>query len=356
MGLIDIKSKSFDELKEDFKDLPKYRVEQIFSWVQKGIETFEEMTNVPKELIMKLKGEYYIANARIWNKLKSSIDETVKYLFQLNDGELIEAVVMKYHHGYSMCISSQVGCKMGCKFCCTGKSGFLRNLTSSEMLAQITSAQKDLGIRISNIVLMGMGEPLDNYDNVIRFLRLVSSDRGLNIGIRHISLSTCGLVNKIDELSKENLGITLSVSLHAPNNTIRDEIMPVNKKWPIEKLIHSCKNYYKTTGRRISFEYAMIEGVNDSKKSAYELAKLLSGMQCHVNLIPLNKVSGANFRKTSRTNIESFMNILNRNGIVSTIRRTLGSDINASCGQLRRHIQEIEEVKVIEEVERIESR
>ena len=340
MDLIDIKSMQLEELKQEFSNLPSYRAKQIFSWLHKGVESFEEMTNVPNSLILELKSKYYIANAKIYKKLESSIDETVKYLFELNDGELIEAVLMKYNHGYSMCISSQVGCKMGCKFCCTGKSGFSRNLTASEMLAQITSAQRDLGLRISNIVLMGMGEPLDNYDNVLRFLRLVSSDEGINIGIRHISISTCGLVDKIDRLAKENLGITLSVSLHAPNNDIRNEIMPVNKKWPIEKLIDSCKNYYNTTGRRISFEYAMIEGVNDSKKCAYELKELLSKMQCHVNLIPLNAVNGINLKKSSKSNIEIFMDILNKNGIVSTIRRTLGSDINASCGQLKRHHQE----------------
>lgn len=335
----DIKSYSLKELEEEFVSellLPKFRAKQVFKWLTLGVESFEEMTDLSKELRNNLSNQYYISVANIEKKLVSVYDETVKYLFRFNDGEFVESVVMKYHHGYTICISTQVGCKMGCTFCATGRSGFSRNLKPSEMLSQIQAAQKDLNIRISNIVLMGMGEPLDNYDNVVKFLRLVSADEGLNIGMRHISLSTCGLVNKIYDLEKENLQLTLSVSLHAPNNEIRSQTMPVNKRFPIEELLKACRHYAKATGRRISFEYAMISGVNDTDACARELGKRLKGMLCHVNLIPVNNVDGTNYVKSKTERQKAFINILAAEGITATVRRTLGSDINASCGQLRR--------------------
>lgn len=335
----DIKSYSLSELEAEFKDelkLPKYRAKQVYRWLTLGVTSFDEMTDLSKELRNNLSNIYYISVAKVEKKLVSVYDETVKYLFSFNDGECVESVVMKYHHGYTVCISTQVGCKMGCTFCATGRSGFSRNLTASEMLSQIQAAQIDLDIRISNIVLMGMGEPLDNYDNVLKFLRLVSSDDGLNIGMRHISLSTCGLVDRIYDLEKEHLQLTLSVSLHAPNNEIRSKTMPVNKRYPVEDLLKACRHYSMTTGRRISFEYAMISGVNDSDDCARELAKKLKGMLCHVNLIPVNNVDGTNYIKSKMQRQRAFINILEAGGVTATVRRTLGSDINASCGQLRR--------------------
>ena len=345
MSLVDIKSMFKPELTEFFKEksYPSYRANQVYSWLVKGVETFDEMLNIPKDLRSLLKEKFYIATAKINRKLVSKLDETVKYLFELHDGEFVEAVLMKYNHGYTICISTQVGCKMGCKFCATGKSGFSRNLTASEMLAQIQSAQLDNNIRISNVVLMGMGEPLDNYDNVVRFLRLVSSDDNLNIGMRHISLSTCGIINKIYDLANENFQLTLSVSLHAPNDSIRNDLMPINKKFNVDELLKACKFYIKKTNRRISFEYAMISGVNDSDECAAELAKRLSGMLCHVNLIPVNSVDFAseNYKKSNRERLEKFMNVLAKSGINATVRRTLGADINASCGQLRRKTKNV---------------
>ncbi len=340
--MIDIKSLfdyEIEELVEKF-GFPKFRAKQIISWLQKGVLSFEEMSNLPKPIISVLNDECYISSAKIERKLVSNIDGTVKYLFSFNDGECVESVLMKYHHGYSICISTQVGCKMGCTFCATGKSGYSRDLTASEMIAQIEAAQKDLDIRISNVVLMGMGEPLDNYDNVVRFLKLVSSEQSLNIGTRHISLSTCGVVPKIYELADLNLQITLSVSLHAPVDEIRSTTMPVNNVYNIQKLIDACKYYIRKTNRRITFEYAMIDNVNDSDECALILAKLLKGMLCHVNLIPVNSVKGAGYLKSKLERQKSFVNILSRSGINATIRRTLGSDINASCGQLKRNHSE----------------
>ena len=334
----DIKSYFLSELEDEFKtelNLPKFRAKQVYKWLTAGVSSFDEMTDLSKELRNKLSNIYYISVANIEKKLVSSYDETVKYLFKFNDGEFVESVVMKYRHGYTICISTQVGCKMGCTFCATGRSGFSRNLQASEMLSQIQAAQKDLEIRISNIVLMGMGEPLDNYDNVVRFLRIVSSEESLNIGMRHISLSTCGLVNRIYDLEKEQLPLTLSVSLHAPNNKVRSRTMPINKRFPIEELLKACRFYAESTGRRISFEYAMIDGVNDSDECARELAKRLKGMLCHVNLIPVNSVDGTGYMKSKIERQKAFINILASYGITATVRRTLGSDINASCGQLR---------------------
>lgn len=337
--LKDIKSLTLNELTNEMNalGLPAYRAEQIFKWLhEKAVQSFDEMLNIPKNIRKSLTELYYISVATIEKKQISCYDGTIKYLFRLNDGEFIESVLMDYHHGHTICISTQVGCKMGCTFCATGKSGFSRNLTPSEMLAQIQSAQKDNNIRISNIVLMGMGEPLDNFDNVIKFLSLVSSNKGINIGMRHITLSTCGVVPKMYELAKLKLQITLSVSLHAPNDEIRSRTMPINNKYNVNELIKACRDYVKTTNRRITFEYAMIDGVNDSDECAEELAHLVKGMLCHINLIPVNNVNGTAYQKSKKKRLVEFSNILEKNGVTATIRRTLGSDIDASCGQLRR--------------------
>lgn len=334
---------TLDELTEFVTEngFPKFRAKQIYDWLYKNVTDFDNMRNIPADLKAFLKSSSYISVANIEKKLVSRYDKTVKYLFSFNDGECVESVVMSYKHGYSICISTQVGCKMGCTFCATGKSGFSRSLVPSEMLGQIEAAQRDLNIRISNIVLMGMGEPLDNFDNVVKFLRLVSSDNGLNIGMRHITLSTCGIVPKIYELAKLHLGITLSVSLHAPNDEIRQQTMPIAKKYSIEELLKACSDYFKTTGRRVTFEYSMISGVNDSDENARELAKRLEGTQSHVNLIPVNTVEGTGYLKSNIKRQQAFINILAAKNIGATVRRTLGSDINASCGQLKRkHIEE----------------
>ncbi|TQI65693.1 23S rRNA (adenine2503-C2)-methyltransferase [Clostridium sp. KNHs216] len=351
MSLQDLKSMTLEEIKADFAadGQPAFCALQVYKWLHRGVEDFEQMSDQSKAFRQVLSEKYYIANAVIEKKLESRLDETVKYLFRLNDGEYVESVLMDYHHGHTICISTQVGCKMSCAFCATGKSGFSRNLTASEMLAQIQSAQKDAGIRISNVVMMGMGEPLDNYQNVLRFLELVSSDEGMNIGMRHISLSTCGVVDKIYDLAEKKLQLTLSVSLHAPNDEIRSRTMPVNRKWGMEELMKACRYYADMTGRRISFEYAMIHGVNDSDACARELAGRLSGILSHVNLIPVNDVSGAGFKKSSADRLQKFSRVLSGKGITVTVRRTLGSDINASCGQLRRRYKE--EVANVESIQ-----
>lgn len=333
----DIKSMYLCELKEDFNilNVQSYRADQVYNWLTKGARSFNDMTNISVGVKERLKQSYHILNVEIRKKLTSKVDGTVKYLFELYDESFVESVLMKYKHGYSLCISSQSGCKMRCAFCATGAGGFYRDLWASEMLSQIQAIQMDNNIRISNIVIMGMGEPLDNYDNTIRFLKLVSSKDSLNIGMRHISLSTCGLVDKIYKLSEEKLQITLSISLHAPNDYLRDKIMPVNLKWPITELIKACKHYIIQTGRRISFEYILIDGVNDSKENAEELSRLLRGMICHINLIPMNNVSETQLKRSSMKRVMIFYNILIKNGMNATIRRTLGSDINGSCGQLK---------------------
>ncbi len=335
----DIKSFSLDELKAEIALLGEksFKAGQIYSWLHKrGAENFDEMTDISKNLRENLKNNYDIYNCTIEKKLVSMYDNTVKYLFKLFDGELIESVVMKYKYGYTICVSSQVGCKMGCNFCASGIAGFVRNLTASEILSQIYKAQKDLDIRISHIVMMGVGEPLDNFDNVMKFLSLISDDNGLNIGMRNISISTCGVVTGIYKLLEKKLQLTLSISLHAPNDEIRSRTMPVNNKWNIDTLLKACKDYTKGTSRRISFEYAMISGVNDSDECARELATKLKGMLCHVNLIPVNSVKERDYIKSDTARINSFIKILESRGINVTVRRTLGSDINASCGQLRR--------------------
>ena len=339
--MTDIKSMNLSELTAYLTDsgFEKFRARQLMDWLKNGASSFDEMTNLPKKLIAFLKDDAYIASAFVERKQVSGIDGTVKYLFRLFDGEYIESVLMNYHHGYSICISTQVGCKMGCTFCATGKSGFSRSLTASEMIAQIESAQKDNNIRISNVVLMGMGEPFDNYDNVIRFLRLVSSEDSLNIGMRHITISTCGIVPRIYEFADLELQCGLSISLHSPYDEKRSETMPINRRYPIADLIKACRYYLDKTNRRISFEYALIAGVNDSDKDAEALAFLLKGMLCHINLIPVNSVTGAGYTKSTFKRQQSFMNILSSRGLNATVRRTLGADIDASCGQLKRNFQ-----------------
>lgn len=348
MDKIDIKSMYLEELEVLMMDMgePKFRAGQIFDWLQQGVENFDEMSNIPLKLRVKLQEGYYIVTTSIKKRLESTIDDTVKYLYELHDGELVESVLMKYNHGYSVCVSTQVGCRMGCSFCASGLNGLKRNLSASEILSQITTAQRDNGIRISNVVLMGMGEPMDNLDNVIRFLRLVSHEKGLNIGLRHISVSTSGVVSGIYRLMEENFPITLSISLHAPNDVIRDSMMRVNKRWNIATLIKACKDYIRKTGRRISFEYAIVDGVNDSDQNAKELSRLLKGMLCHVNLIPVNPVKENSYKKPDRRKIEHFCKLMNDLGINTTIRRTLGPDIDASCGQLRgKALEEAEQNK-----------
>ncbi len=337
MQKADIKSMTKDELSKTLEMMgePRYRAVQVFKWLHRGIESFDEMTDIPKTLRDKLSDEFTIKNVKIKKRLESSIDDTVKYLYELDDGEKIECVVMKYLHGYSICISTQAGCRMGCSFCASGLFGLKRNLTASEMLSEITAAQKDLNIRISNVVLMGMGEPLDNFENTVRFLKLVSCDDGLNIGLRHISLSTCGIVPKILELMEYEFPITLSVSLHAPDNTIRDRIMKINHVYPVEQLISACRKYFKKTNRRISFEYAIIKDVNNSEECAFKLFELLKGLPCHINLIPANPVKENNYSAPSRRDIKNFQSQLEALNMNVTVRRTLGADINASCGQLR---------------------
>ncbi|MFR6065708.1 MAG: 23S rRNA (adenine(2503)-C(2))-methyltransferase RlmN [Eubacterium sp.] len=335
----DIKSLTYPELVNETQKLglKPFRAKQIYSWLHKfGAVSFDEMSNISKDLRNTLDDNYFIPSCEIENKYVSKIDDTVKYLFRLYDGEYIESVIMKYKYGYTICVSSQVGCKMGCKFCASTLAGFKRNLSASEIEGQLHAAQKDLGIRISNIVLMGIGEPLDNYDNVIKFLRNVNDENGLNISMRNITLSTCGIVPNIYKLMEEDLQITLTISLHAPNDEIRSRTMPVNDKWNIDEVLKACKDYANKTNRRVSFEYTLIKDVNDTEECALELSRRLNGMLCHVNLIPVNNVEERKNIRSTDDSINKFMHLLKKNGINATIRRTLGSDINASCGQLRR--------------------
>ena len=315
----------------------KYRAKQLYTWFHKGA-ALDEMTNIPKKMKEKLAEKAIIPAVKIEEKFVSA-DGTVKYLFKCYDGEYIESVFMRYEHGNTVCVSSQAGCRMGCKFCASTLNGLKRSLNASEMLSQIYTAQKDTGERVSNVVIMGMGEPFDNYDNVVRFIRLLNDENGLNIGCRHISVSTCGLVEKIDRFADEGLPVTLSVSLHAPTNAQRDEIMPVNRKYPIELLLSACKRYFEKTGRRISFEYALIDGKNNGEADAEKLAELLKsnlpGMPIHVNLIPVNPIKERDFRRGDRIMTEKFVKTLEKRGVNATVRRRLGADIDASCGQLR---------------------
>ena len=335
-----IKNYTVEELKEELKNMGEkpFRAEQIFKWLfQDRVETFEEMTNISLALREKLNEEYRIGSFKILRKLESK-DGTKKYLFDVQDGDgnLIESVLMQYHHGYTICVSSQIGCKMGCKFCASTGIPFARSLEAAEIVEQILTIEKDENIRISNIVFMGIGEPLDNYENVMRAIKIINDPKALNIGARHISISTSGLVPQIYKLADEKLQCTLSVSLHSSNNKKRSEMMPINNAYPIEELIEACNYYIKVTNKRISFEYALAKDNNDNLDDARELVELLKGMLAHVNLIPINKIEDGAYTKSSNENIIKFRDYLNDNGIVATIRRELGADIDAACGQLRK--------------------
>lgn len=335
----DIRSLTYEELEGEIISLglPKFRAAQIYRRLHISLSSdFDEMTELPKSLRESLNDNFVIFGCGIEMKLVSEYDSTIKYLFALNDGEVIETVLMKYKYGYTVCVSSQVGCRMGCKFCASTLGGVVRNLLPSEILGQVYAVERDNGIRVSHIVMMGMGEPLDNFDNVMRFLKLVTDEKGQNISMRHISLSTCGIVPKIYALAEKNLQLTLSVSLHAPNDVIRSSVMPVNNAYNIEKLLAACREYAKRTSRRISFEYALVRGVNDSPECASELARRLERMLCHVNLIPVNEVKETNCRESYPETVKKFAEVLSSKGIPVTVRRKLGSDINAACGQLRR--------------------
>ena len=333
-----LKSCNLTEMEALFKELgqPKFRAKQVYTWLHKGVRSYDEMTNLPKNLRESLKENHPFYTPEVVRKQESAKDGTIKYLWKLHDGNCVETVLMRYHYGNTVCISTEVGCRMGCAFCASTLGGLVRRLEPHEMLDQVLFTQIDSGLPVSHIVLMGIGEPLDNFDNVLRFLELVNSPDGMNISMRHISLSTCGLVPKIDELAKRKLQITLSVSLHAPNDEVRNTIMPVNKAYPTEELLSACRRYYDATSRRISFEYAMIDGVNDSVEQARELIRRLKGLPAHFNLIPLNHVEESPLKPSSRNAVARFQKTLEDAGIPATVRRTLGGDIDASCGQLRR--------------------
>ncbi len=335
----DILSYNLEELTERVValGLPKFRAGQIYRWLHKvGVTSFSEMTDLSLSLRERLDDSFVIFSCSIEKKQVSAYDNTVKYLFSLHDGEWIESVVMEYKYGHTICVSSQVGCRMGCRFCASTLGGVVRNLSPSEILSQVYAAERDLGVRISHIVMMGMGEPLDNFDNVMRFLELITDENGKNVSMRHISLSTCGLVPRIGELADKKLQLTLSVSLHAPNDRLRSEMMPVNRKWDVSQLIAACRGYTEKTSRRISFEYALVRGKNDTPACAEELASLLKGMLCHINLIPVNEVRETGMQKSTPENVKRFESILAAKGFAVTVRRELGSDIDAACGQLRR--------------------
>ena len=335
MEKTDILSLTKEELEEKILAIgeKKFRAKQIYEWLHTyKVEEFSKMTNLSAQLREKLDDIFWINSLKIQKRLVSNIDNTVKYLYGLSDGEKVETVVMEYKHGNSICISTQVGCKMQCKFCASTKAGFVRNLLPGEMLQQIYTSERDSRRRINHVVLMGIGEPLDNYDNVVKFLRILSEKEDMSL--RHVSVSTCGLVNRIYELADLKLGITLSVSLHAPTNKLRSSVMPVNDRYPIEGLMKACRYYFDTTGRRISYEFALIDGVNDNRESADALIKLLRGQNCHVNLIPVNEIKEGIFRRSE--SVEKFKQMLIDGGLNATVRRTLGADISAACGQLRR--------------------
>ncbi len=335
---MNLKSLTQPELEAVLKELgqPGFRAKQVYTWLHKGVRSYEEMTNLPKALRETLAEAYPICPPEAVRRQESKKDGTIKYLWRLSDGNCVETVLMHYHYGNTVCISTEVGCRMGCAFCASTLGGLVRRLEPFEMLDQVLFTQVDSGLPVSHIVLMGIGEPLDNFDNVMRFLELVNSENGMNISMRHISLSTCGLVPKIDELAKRKLQLTLSISLHAPNDTIRDTIMPVNKLYPSEELLDACRRYFEATNRRISFEYAMIDGVNDSEENARELLRRLKGLPAHFNLIPLNHVEESPLKPSSRAAVAKFQRQLEDGGVTATVRRTLGGDIDASCGQLRR--------------------
>ena len=340
-GKIDILSLLPEELEEQILLMgeKKFRANQIFEWLHvKKVADFNEMTNLSVQFRNKLEEKFCLKSLFVSKKLESHTDNTVKYLYELSDGNHIESVLMEYNHGNTICVSTQVGCKMGCRFCASTIAGFKRNLTSSEILLQIYETQRNSGRKIGGVVLMGIGEPLDNYDNVVNFLKVLSCEQGCNMSLRHVSLSTCGLVPKIYELEKLGLGLTLSISLHASNNKSRSQIMPVNDRYDINELLTACRHYFKTTGRRISFEYALIDGHNDKQEDARELAKLLEGFVCHVNIIPVNKIKERNYR-SDRKSAYRFQKYLENLGVNATVRRTLGADIDAACGQLRREYE-----------------
>ena len=338
--MIDIKSMTPEELAAWLKELgePAFRAGQVFQWLYRGVTSFEEMTNLPKALRQKLEETALLAPPTVARKQESAQDGTIKYLWRLADGNCVESVLMRYRHGNTVCISCQVGCRMGCAFCASTIAGKVRDLSPAEMLDQVLFTQIDSGAPVSNIVLMGIGEPLDNFDTVLRFLTLVNHPGGLNIGMRHISLSTCGLVEQIDKLARHELQLTLSVSLHAPDDETRSRIMPVNRSVVVEKLLETCRRYFEKTGRRISYEYAMIDGVNDADWQADLLAKRLRGAPAHVNLIPLNEVEESPLKPSRR--VAAFQKRLEGHGVTVTVRRKLGGDIDASCGQLRRKAME----------------
>ena len=340
-GKIDIKSLLPEELSAELAAMgePGYRAKQIFTWLGRGAESFDEMTNLSKPLRAKLAERFFLTPPKVLRKQVSAEDGTIKYLWGLADGNAVETVVMRYHHGNTVCISTQVGCRQGCAFCASTIGGLIRGLEPSEMLDEVMFSQKESGLPISNIVLMGIGEPLDNFDNVMKFLKLVNHPDGMNIGMRHISLSTCGIVPGIRRLAELELQLTLSVSLHAPDSETRSKIMPINRAYDVEELFRACHDYFDKTGRRISFEYAMISGVNDMDWCARELASRLRGILAHVNLIPVNDVTGTGYKKSGIPRQKRFVALLEERSVTATVRRTLGSDIEASCGQLRRKVE-----------------
>ena len=337
----DILSMLPEEIETELENLgePKYRALQVFTWLHRGVRDFEEMSNLSKPLRQKLRENYSLYRPRVLKKQVSQIDGTIKYLWELADGNAVETVVMQYKHGNTVCVSSQVGCRQGCAFCASTIGGLVRSLKPSEILDEVLFSQLDSGLPISNIVLMGIGEPLDNFDNVMRFLELVNHPKGMNIGMRHISLSTCGLIERFEDLADRDLQLTLSVSLHAPDDETRSRIMPANRGRGVEKLMDACRRYYERTGRRISFEYAMIDGVNDTEYHARLLAKEARSLAAHVNLIPLNHVEERQFKPSTSGHMKAFIKILEDAGVNVTVRRRLGSDVDASCGQLRRKMQ-----------------
>ena len=340
---MNLKSLTQPELANILKELgqPAFRAKQIFTWLHRGVRSYDEMTNLPKGLRDTLAQRYPIHAPKVVRKQESKKDGTIKYLWELSDGNCVETVLMRYNYGNTVCISTEVGCRMGCAFCASTIGGLVRRLEPYEMLDEVLFTQIDSGLPISRIVLMGIGEPLDNFDNVMRFLELVNSPDGMNISMRHISLSTCGLIPKIDELAAKKLQISLAISLHGPNNEIRNQVMPVNKAYPIEDLLEACRRYYAATSRRIHFEYAMIDGVNDRDEDAREILRRMKGLPAHFNLIPLNHVEESPLKPSSKTQVARFQKLLEAGGITATVRRTLGGDIDASCGQLRRkHIKE----------------
>ena len=335
---MNIKSMTLPEVTAALKELgqPAFRGKQVYTWLHKGVGSYDEMTNLSKTLREQLAKEYPIYVPKVVRKQESQRDGTIKYLWQLADGNCVETVLMRYHYGNTVCISTEVGCAMGCAFCASTIGGLVRRLEPYEMLNEVLFTQIDSGLPISRIVLMGIGEPLDNFDNVMRFLELVNSEEGMNISMRHISLSTCGLIPKIDELARRKMQISLAISLHGPNDEIRSKIMPVNRAYPIEPLIQCCRRYYEATSRRIHFEYAMIDGINDRECDARELLRRMKGLPAHFNLIPLNHVEESPLKPSSKAAVAAFQKILEDGGITATVRRTLGGDIDASCGQLRR--------------------